>query len=143
MIISINDLIVTCQQSINNDYDLDHQINHQFNEYDIFTSNLINIQKKSSNLTLFNIKDSIPISAISLAIVFDSTGSMGNDLKQVKIGSRRILQRHLQRGESNYIKDFVLVKVHDPGKLDNVYYKLLIIIDFKYLGTAKGRERER
>ncbi|CAH8671633.1 unnamed protein product [Schistosoma margrebowiei] len=39
---------------------------------------------------------------------------MGNDLKQVKIGSRRILQRHLQRGESNYIKDFVLVKVHDP-----------------------------
>lgn len=54
-------------------------------------------------------------SAISLAIVFDSTGSMGNDLKQVKIGSRRILQRHMQRGEANYIKDFVLVKVHDPG----------------------------
>ncbi|KAL3318664.1 hypothetical protein Ciccas_002676 [Cichlidogyrus casuarinus] len=53
-------------------------------------------------------------SAISLAIVFDSTGSMGNDLKQVKTGAKRILQSHTRRGELNYIKDFVLVKVHDP-----------------------------
>lgn len=120
MIILNNDLIITCQQSIHNDYDPNYQINHEFNEYDILTSNLINIQNKPYNLTLFNIQDSIPISAISLAIVFDSTGSMGNDLKQVKIGSRRILQRHLQRGESNYIKDFVLVKVHDPGKLEYI-----------------------
>ncbi|VDP55451.1 unnamed protein product [Schistosoma mattheei] len=120
MIILNNDLIIICQQSIHNDYDPNYQINNEFNEYDIFTSNLINIQKKPYNLTLFNIQDSIPISAISLAIVFDSTGSMGNDLKQVKIGSRRILQRHLQRGESNYIKDFVLVKVHDPGKLEYI-----------------------
>ncbi|RTG86750.1 hemicentin [Schistosoma bovis] len=114
MIILNNDLIITCQQLIHNNYDPNDQINHEFNKYDILTSNLINIQKKPYNLTLINIQDSIPISAISLAIVFDSTGSMGNDLKQVKIGSRRILQRHLQRGESNYIKDFVLVKVHDP-----------------------------
>ncbi|TNN06223.1 Hemicentin-1, partial [Schistosoma japonicum] len=74
------------------------------------------IEKQIKNFSsLLNVQDStLTISAISLAIVFDSTGSMGNDLKQVKIGSRRILQRHLQRGEANYIKDFVLVKVHDP-----------------------------
>ncbi|VDN96274.1 unnamed protein product [Rodentolepis nana] len=53
-------------------------------------------------------------SSISLAIVFDSTGSMGDDLKQVKLGARRILQRHLERGREALIKDFVLVKVHDP-----------------------------
>lgn len=55
-------------------------------------------------------------SSISLAIVFDSTGSMGDDLKQVKLGARRILQRHLEKGREAFIKDFVLVKVHDPGK---------------------------
>ncbi|KAL5107767.1 Hemicentin-1 [Taenia crassiceps] len=53
-------------------------------------------------------------SSISLAIVFDSTGSMGDDLKQVKLGARRILQRHLEKGREALIKDFVLVKVHDP-----------------------------
>ncbi|VDK71760.1 unnamed protein product [Dibothriocephalus latus] len=53
-------------------------------------------------------------SAVSLAIVFDSTGSMGDDLKQVKMGARRILQRHMERGREALIKDFVLVKVHDP-----------------------------
>ncbi|VUZ55036.1 unnamed protein product [Hymenolepis diminuta] len=53
-------------------------------------------------------------SSISLAIVFDSTGSMGDDLKQVKLGARRILQRHLEKGREAFIKDFVLVKVHDP-----------------------------
>lgn len=70
---------------------------------------------KMANITFSDSFEPNPVSAISLAIVFDSTGSMGNDLKQVKIGSRNILQRHMQRGEANYIKDFVLVKVHDPG----------------------------
>lgn len=55
-------------------------------------------------------------SSISLAIVFDSTGSMSDDLKQVKMGARRILQRHLEKGREALIKDFVLVKVHDPGR---------------------------
>ncbi|VDP65418.1 unnamed protein product [Echinostoma caproni] len=73
------------------------------------------IPEPLANVTLINGEDQgMTTSAISLAIVFDSTGSMGNDLKQVKIGARRILQRHMQRGEANYIKDFVLVKVHDP-----------------------------
>lgn len=71
-----------------------------------------------ANVTFVGTDDpGMATSAISLAIVFDSTGSMGNDLKQVKTGARRILQRHMQRGEANYIKDFVLVKVHDPGGL--------------------------
>ena len=54
-------------------------------------------------------------SGISLAIVFDSTGSMGNDLKQVKLGSKRILKNHLHKSYKKFIKDFVLVQVHDPG----------------------------
>ncbi|CAH8631898.1 unnamed protein product, partial [Dicrocoelium dendriticum] len=74
----------------------------------------IQFDEHTANTSLVNMDDANTNSAISLAIVFDSTGSMGNDLKQVKIGARRILQRHMQRGEANYIKDFVLVKVHDP-----------------------------
>ncbi|CAL8103250.1 unnamed protein product [Calicophoron daubneyi] len=74
----------------------------------------LEISEPKINITTVDGDDHSAVSAISLAIVFDSTGSMGNDLKQVKIGARRILQRHMQRGEANYIKDFVLVKVHDP-----------------------------
>ncbi|OON16713.1 hypothetical protein X801_07463, partial [Opisthorchis viverrini] len=74
----------------------------------------ISMELPDVNISYALTDDPTTTSAISLAIVFDSTGSMGNDLKQVKIGARRILQRHMQRGEANYIKDFVLVKVHDP-----------------------------
>ncbi|GAA55160.1 hemicentin-1 [Clonorchis sinensis] len=74
----------------------------------------ISMELPDVNISYVMTDDPTTTSAISLAIVFDSTGSMGNDLKQVKIGARRILQRHMQRGEANYIKDFVLVKVHDP-----------------------------
>ncbi|CAH8660253.1 unnamed protein product [Heterobilharzia americana] len=109
-----NKNIVSCQQSVINYGDYSDQFLQGAGEYGLLTPGLVNIPDKQFNLTLLNVQEPTPISAISLAIVFDSTGSMGNDLKQVKIGSRRILQRHLQRGEANYIKDFVLVKVHDP-----------------------------
>ncbi|KAA3674957.1 uncharacterized protein DEA37_0011372 [Paragonimus westermani] len=85
-------------------------------EDSLMFSPLASVDDQEINITLPNGEDLTASSAISLAIVFDSTGSMGNDLKQVKIGARRILQRHMQRGEANYIKDFVLVKVHDPGE---------------------------
>lgn len=50
----------------------------------------------------------------SLAFVFDVTGSMQNDLRQLREGAEMILNTALK--ESNIIADFVFVPFHDPGK---------------------------
>lgn len=50
----------------------------------------------------------------SLAFVFDVTGSMYNDLKQLREGAEMILNTALK--ESNVIADFVFVPFHDPGR---------------------------
>ncbi|XP_049697575.2 hemicentin-1 [Helicoverpa armigera] len=48
----------------------------------------------------------------SLAFVFDTTGSMYNDLKQLREGAEMILNTALK--ESDVIADFVFVPFHDP-----------------------------
>ncbi|XP_052744510.1 hemicentin-1 [Bicyclus anynana] len=49
----------------------------------------------------------------SLVFVFDTTGSMFNDLRQLREGAEMILKTALE--ESQVIADFVFVPFHDPG----------------------------
>ncbi|XP_037292233.1 hemicentin-1 isoform X2 [Manduca sexta] len=49
----------------------------------------------------------------SLVFVFDTTGSMHDDLKQLRQGAEMILRTALEH--SNFIGDFVFVPFHDPG----------------------------
>lgn len=58
----------------------------------------------------------IPEGAATLAFVFDSTGSMFDDLRQVKDGAAKIMATMLERKEKP-IYNYVLVPFHDPGQL--------------------------
>jgi hypothetical protein len=54
-------------------------------------------------------------SGASLAFVFDSTGSMWDDLVQVKVGAERIMATMLELPDKP-IYNYVLVPFHDPSK---------------------------
>lgn len=59
-----------------------------------------------------NFRDITP-GASSLAFVFDVTGSMWDDLKQVIAGARQILDTTLSRQEKP-LYNYVLIPFHDP-----------------------------
>lgn len=53
-------------------------------------------------------------SAVTLAFVFDGTGSMWDDLVQVKRGAQLIM-RTMKERDDNPIHNYVLVPFYDPG----------------------------
>jgi hypothetical protein len=54
-------------------------------------------------------------SKLSLGIVFDTTGSMGSDLKQLREAAEIIVNR-FSFDESNPIDNYILSKFNDPSK---------------------------
>lgn len=55
------------------------------------------------------------VGSATLAFVFDTTGSMWDDLRQVRQGAEKIMDTMLQRPDKP-IYDYVLVPFHDPRK---------------------------
>ena len=53
---------------------------------------------------------------VSLAFVFDRTGSMYDDLVQVRAGATRIFNSTIQNATSP-VKNYILVPFRDPGKI--------------------------
>lgn len=58
----------------------------------------------------------IPEGAASLVFVFDTTGSMYDDLIQVRAGAVKILATTLER-KTKPLYNYVLIPFHDPGEL--------------------------
>ena len=60
-------------------------------------------------------KGNVTKGSASLAFVFDVTGSMWDDLKQVIAGAKQIMDTTLGRTEKP-LHNYVLVPFHDPSK---------------------------
>lgn len=69
-----------------------------------------------SNWGFSNAQNGIPEGAASLVFVFDTTGSMYDDLIQVRAGAAKILATTLER-KMKPLYNYVLIPFHDPGKL--------------------------
>lgn len=61
-----------------------------------------------------NGQSEIPEGASSLVFVFDTTGSMYDDLIQVRAGASKILSTTLDR-KVKPLYNYVLIPFHDPG----------------------------
>lgn len=57
----------------------------------------------------------IPEGSATLAFVFDTTGSMYDDLVQVRAGASKILSAALQM-QARPLYNYALVPFHDPGE---------------------------
>lgn len=62
----------------------------------------------------------IPDGAATLAFVFDTTGSMYDDLVQVRAGASKILSQSLKQ-QVKPLYNYVIVPFHDPGKVNMEY----------------------
>jgi len=70
--------------------------------------------KRSAPQNMF--KDRARSNQKSLLIIFDSTGSMGTDLAQLKAAARSIVTE-LSKHEHKPIYNYILVEFNDPSKL--------------------------
>lgn len=78
----------------------------------------------SSNWGFSRAQYGIPDGASSLVFVFDTTGSMYDDLIQVRAGASKILATSLER-KVKPLYNYVLIPFHDPGKPKNLFYKFI------------------
>lgn len=62
-----------------------------------------------------NAQNGIPEGAASIVFVFDTTGSMYDDLIQVRAGAAKILATTLER-KVKPLYNYVLIPFHDPSK---------------------------
>lgn len=67
-----------------------------------------------SNWGYSKAQNGIPEGAASLVFVFDTTGSMYDDLIQVRAGAAKILSTTLER-KVKPLYNYVLIPFHDPG----------------------------
>ena len=70
-------------------------------------------------------RDPIEEGAATLAFVFDTTGSMYDDLKQVIEGADKIFKTVLEKFERP-IHNYVLVPFNDPGKSSILFFCLKV-----------------
>nr|CAD2182180.1 unnamed protein product [Meloidogyne enterolobii] len=63
-----------------------------------------------------NIQPPPPPDVSSLTFVFDATGSMNDDLNQVRHGAKGIFETVMKQ-RKKLIYNFILVLFHDPGRL--------------------------
>ena len=67
----------------------------------------------------------IPEGSATLAFVFDTTGSMYDDLVQVRAGASKILSTTLEM-KTKPLYNYVLIPFHDPGERFASRNKLII-----------------
>ena len=67
------------------------------------------------NWGISSTQNGIPDGASSLVFVFDTTGSMYDDLIQVRAGASKILSTTLER-KVRPLYNYVLIPFHDPGE---------------------------
>lgn len=95
----------------------------------------LTISARSSSVPPVKSHSGADDSASTLAFVFDVTGSMYDDLKQVIDGASRILERTLSR-RTRPIKNFVLVPFHDPGSYKIPCFNLITLNYKSFMSVA-------
>lgn len=66
------------------------------------------------SLAFSSSRSGIPDGSASLVFVFDTTGSMYDDLIQLRAGASKIISTTLERKEQP-VYNFLLIPFHDPG----------------------------
>jgi hypothetical protein len=81
------------------------------------------IVKRETMLNENDFQDRPRIDQKSLLIVFDATGSMHDDLEQLRSGAKEIIHE-LSARTDNPIFNYILVVFRDPGELRQIHKKI-------------------